>query len=483
MGAALLFVERGGRVVRHVLLWLSAVLAATGLASMFGMGDLIGFLCLTAGLAWAVVVVVRRDRRRRFLRSWNTACLTPAVTVLTDRSRWWAVCSAVGLDRTSDLWVSGTGRKAVPTRVRVFPSVGRVTPASFGATVTVRGVAGQAVGDWVRLSPALAAALEVSAITVSEPRPGIFELALRTSDPLATPWILDAPVVAEPDVWGLPLGIDENGHGVGLPLANVSGVLVGGTPGSGKSAWLGFALAGFAVRDDVQLAVVDGRGGHDHDALAPRCWRYVAGDDAHDLSVVLDALRAVRTLARERISNSVGLLYGHHNLWSAGPSARHPAVFVVIDEFQAYMPSQFTSKADKETAGEITSIVTDLVKRGRSAGIVVFLATQRPTTDSIPSALRDNCGNRVCFSVMNRDSAEAVLGVYSVEGDVSPIRQPTGIGVAVVNGDLVRFRAPFVASHLLAEYVSPFAGLAADPLDLLSSSLAVSASEEDLNND
>jgi hypothetical protein len=482
VGAALLRFERGGRAVTHVMVWVIAVLVVTGVAGLFGVGDLVGILCLTAGIAWAVAAVVRRVRRYRFLRSWNTACLTHAVAVLTDRAQWWTVCSAVGLDRTSDRWVSGTGRKAVPMRFRVFPSVGRVASASFGATVMVRGVDGQALGDWVRLAPALASALRVAAITVSEPRPGEFALALRTSDPLAAPLFLDGPVAAEADVWGLPLGIDETGHGVGLPLANVSGVLVGGTPGSGKSAWLGLALAGFAARDDAQIAIVDGRGGHDHDALAPRCWRYVAGDDAHDLGVVLDVLRAARTLARERISNSVGL-YRHHNLWSAGPSPRHPAVFLVIDEFQAYMPSQFTSKADKETAGEITSIVTDLVKRGRSAGIVVFLATQRPTTDSIPSALRDNCGNRVCFSVMNRDSAEAVLGVYSVEGGVSPIRQPTGIGVGVVNGELVRFRAPFVPSHLLAEYVSPFASLAADPLDLLSSSLVVSVNEEDLNND
>lgn len=182
---------------------------------------------------------------------------------------------------------------------------------------------------------------------------------------------------------------------------------------------------------------------------------------------------------RERIANSLNL-YGHQNLWSAGPSPQHPAVFVVIDEFQAYMPSQFIAKADKEIAGEVTSIVTDLVKRGRSAGIVMFLATQRPTTDSIPSALRDNCGNRICFSVMNRDSAEAVLGMYSAEDEASPIRQPTGIGVAVVNGRLVRFRAPLVAERRLAEYITQFVGLTTDPLDLLSSHLATGPNEVDL---
>lgn len=346
----------------------------------------------------------------------------------------------------------------------------------------VRGVDGQALCDWVRVAPVLSAALRVPAINVTERRPGEFELALRTSDPLAAPLYLDGPVIAETDTWGLPLGLDEVGHGVGLPLVNVSGILIGGTPGSGKSAYLGFALAGYAARPDIQLAIVDGRGGHDHDALAPRCWRYIAGDVAHNVGEVRDALRAVQTLMRERISNSLEL-YGHHNLWSVGPSPRHPAVFLVIDEFQAYMTSQFTAKADKEIAAEIISIVTDLVKRGRSAGVVVILATQRPTTDSIPSALRDNCGNRICFSVMNRDSAEAVLGMHSADDEVSPIRQPTGIGVAVINGELTRFRAPFVSEQRLTEHVAPFAGLATDPLDLLSSCLAVGVNEKDLKND
>ncbi|MBL3751525.1 hypothetical protein [Mycobacteroides abscessus] len=308
-------------------------------------------------------------------------------------------------------------------------------------------------------------------VTVTEPRPGAFALALRIRDPLASPVLVRNPIAMSETDWTLPLGVDENGQIICSSFANVSGVLVGGTPGSGKSAWLGFALAGFAARENVQIAIVDGRGGHDHDALAPRCWRYVGGTEAHDLDVVLDTLRAVRTLSTERISHSIGL-YGHHNLWDVGPSLRHPIIFLVVDEFQAYMPSQFTTKADKERANEIVSIVTDLVKRSRAAGCVSFLLTQRPTTDSIPSALRDNCGNRVCFSVMNRDSAEAVLGSYTVESDVSPIRQPTGVGVAMVNGNLVRFRAPYLGPELLRESVIPHMDLVRDPLDLLSASLA-----------
>jgi DNA segregation ATPase FtsK/SpoIIIE-like protein len=281
--------------------------------------------------------------------------------------------------------------------------------------------------------------------------------------------VIDMPVASDYG-WDLPLGVDEHGLGICLPISDTSGVLCGGTPGSGKSAWLQLALSSFSGRVDLQVCIIDGRGGHDHDALASRCWNYIAADGGHDLQSVLSAVQSVQTLMRERIARSVGL-YGTHNLWTAGPSKENPAVFLVIDEFQAYMPSQFTSKSDKDVASEIVIAITDLVKRGRSAGVVVFLATQRPTTDSIPSALRDNCGRRVCFSVMNRDSAEAVLGAYSAEAAVSPIRMPPGVGVTAVGGRLMRFRAPFVSEHAVAQYVSSFSTLAADPLDLLSEQL------------
>lgn len=443
-----------------------AAMIAASIASTVLNPNVVGSAVGWGLTAWLVFAAAVHFRRHWSLRAWTGTGLRPAVNVLTDRRRWWAVCSAVGLDHVSDRW-SGSARRPVSRRVRVFPRVVSITRTPFSASVIVQTPAGQAPAIWTRSLPALAAALGVPSITVTQAHPGQLALALRIRDALASPAILDRPVLStERDTWGLLLGYDEQGGALAHSLVDVSGVLVGGIPGSGKSAWLQLAIGAYAPRDDVALVVVDGRGGHDHDALAPRCFRYVAGDAAHDLELVAETLRGLRELMRTRISGSVDL-YGHHSLWAAGPSPEHPAVFVLIDEFQAYMPGQFSAKADKELATEIIGIVTDLVKRGRSAGIVAFLATQRPTTDSIPSALRDNCSHRICFSVMTRDSAEAVLGAFSVEDPVSPIRQQTGIGVTVIGGQLVRFRAPFAPSEVIAASVAMFANLCVNPLDHL----------------
>ncbi|MCA2320436.1 ATP-binding protein [Mycobacterium intracellulare] len=269
----------------------------------------------------------------------------------------------------------------------------------------------------------------------------------------------------------LAAGIDEDGHGVYLDLRNASGVICGGLPGGGKTQWLTSALASFAGRPEMQWLLIDGKQGHDLAVLAPRAYRYLSEDESGDLAMVRDVLKEVQLLMRERLSHSVEL-FGHPNLWTAGPSPAHPLVVVVIDECQQYFDSRsLLTKEDKATGAEIQAIVKDLVKRGRSAGLVTILSTQRPTADAIPTSIRDNASLRVCFGVRTRESAAAVLGEFSSESTVSPIGAPIGVGVTLARGSFVRFRTPYTSESALARHVSKFASLSGDPLDLLSKAI------------
>lgn len=165
-------------------------------------------------------------------------------------------------------------------------------------------------------------------------------------------------------------------------------------------------------------------------------------------------------------------LYGDANLWSANPSRLHPVVLVVIDECQTYLDARSLRNRDAKSVGaEIESITQDLVKRGRSAGIVVVLSTQRPTADSIPTGIRDNCPVRVCFSVRTREAARAVLGEFSTDSATSPIGAPTGVGVSSLDGVELRFRSPLMPDTVLRSHIDATAHLAASPLDLLCDAL------------
>lgn len=461
----------------RILLLGGSVLFILWAASMLGVGGLLVW-CLAVALASAVFVraVLLMCRRRRWSRYGPE--LRFAVSVLLSRNKWADLAKILGLSVDADLRLSRSARLAASAlgraradrrSVRYIPVIDGIRSVPYGLAVRVRGAPGQSLESWHNHCGQLSSALRVSQVAVAEPRPGVFELALRVRDPLGTPMVLSSPQTARG--WDIPLGVDEYGSAVAGGCRNVSGVVVGGVPGAGKSAWLAFALASLAHRDDVQWLLIDGKQGYDLESLASRAYRYVSGDEAGNLEVVRDALRDVQVLMRERLKNAPEL-YGHSNLWSAGPSRLHPIVVVVVDECQTYLDARsLPTKEAKAFGAEIDSLIRDLVKRGRSAGIVVVLSTQRPTADSIPTSTRDNCGLRVCFSVRTREAAVAVLGDFSADAAISPINAPVGVGVSSVDGVEVRFRSPFAPDDVLRRHIADFADLTANPVDLLCDSL------------
>ena len=75
----------------------------------------------------------------------------------------------------------------------------------------------------------------------------------------------------------------------------------------------------------------------------------------------------------------------------------HPKV-AVFDEL-AYYSATVGTKQERE---RFAVLVRDLVARGRAAGIIVIAATQRPSSDIIPTSLRDLFGYRWAFRCHHR---------------------------------------------------------------------------------
>lgn len=459
--------------IRRVVTISGTAFFALWAAAMNGLGNiLLWSVCAVILLVGAGCLVIRiRDRRRR---SAFGPDLRHAASILLAGDKWANLVEVLGLSVDADLRRPRSARArgvvaGVPwterRSVRYIPTVVEMTKAPYGMAVRVAAAPGQSRDGWARHGGQLSSALRVREVAVAEPRPGIIELQLRVRDPLGKPIVLSA-IPSSPG-WDLPLGVDEQGRPIAGSCRNLSGVVVGGVPGGGKSNWLLVALASLAQHENVQWLLIDGKQGYDLEGLASRAYRYITGEDSGDLETVRDALQDVQMLMRERLRHAREL-YGHANLWSAGPTRLHPAVIVVIDECQSYLDARsFPSKESKAIGAEIDAIVRDLVKRGRSAGIMVVLSTQRPTADSIPTSTRDNCALRVCFSVRTREAAAAVLGEFSAESSVSPIGAPTGVGVSSVDGLEVRFRSPFISDQVVREHVRAASALTANPLDLL----------------
>ncbi|NMN01480.1 hypothetical protein [Bifidobacterium panos] len=194
-----------------------------------------------------------------------------------------------------------------------------------------------------------------------------------------------------------------------LELSELPGLTFAGIPGMGKTAAASLLVSGLLSRPDlVDVYVADGKGGGD--------WQWAGrflpedrytNDDSYEH--VLAMLRHIQLIMRERLSSNAAS-HGDSNFWHWGPTREQKAVVLVLDEIQTWTDPASRTKANRDKAAEFTALATDLVKKGRSAGISVLAMTQKPTTDSLPSALRDNAAMKTAFRCTTPDMAKAALG-------------------------------------------------------------------------
>ena len=134
-------------------------------------------------------------------------------------------------------------------------------------------------------------------------------------------------------------------------------------------------------------------------------------------------LERLRETMQARLTSRLDFWVGEHN---------EKLQVVVLDECQVLFEPEGSSKDEKAAAEARKRLVTDLVRRGRSAGILVVLASQRLTVDAVPSSIRDICGARVAGRVSRADDAELILGRRpGEEGEPTPVG--AGMGEFVVD--------------------------------------------------
>jgi S-DNA-T family DNA segregation ATPase FtsK/SpoIIIE len=197
----------------------------------------------------------------------------------------------------------------------------------------------------------------------------------------------------------LPVGIDPDGALIHLDLlADGPHLLVAGATGSGKSEFLrGLMMACALACPPDQLAIlgIDHKGGATFADLRqlPHLAGVVTDLDAAESDRALVALAAELT-RRERILAARDL----ESIDDLPPPDRPSRLLVVVDEFRAL----------NETIPDATARLERLAAQGRSLGMHLVLATQRPA-GAVSAHLRANLASRICFRVAtDADSIDVI---------------------------------------------------------------------------
>jgi S-DNA-T family DNA segregation ATPase FtsK/SpoIIIE len=200
-----------------------------------------------------------------------------------------------------------------------------------------------------------------------------------------------------------PVGLSEEGvFGVDL-VADGPHALVGGTTGSGKSELLRSMVAGLAASvdpDHLTFVLIDFKGGSAFDECAglPHTVGLVTDLDEHLAERALRCLEA-ELKHRERTLREVGATDLPDYLRKGLPEPM-PRLLVIIDEF-ATLRSELPQFIDA---------LVGVAQRGRSLGVHMLLATQRPQ-GAISDNIRANTNMRIALRVQDANDSKDVIDV------------------------------------------------------------------------
>ena len=101
----------------------------------------------------------------------------------------------------------------------------------------------------------------------------------------------------------------------------------------------------------------------------------------------------------------------------------------------------FTSHSDRKKRQAFNDLAIDLAARGRAAGIILAAATQKPSTDVVPSSLRDLLAYRWAMRCTTKDASDTILGAGSATAGFSAATIDTrtpGVGLLLSEGEVPR---------------------------------------------
>ncbi len=242
-----------------------------------------------------------------------------------------------------------------------------------------------------------------------------------------------------------PIGLDLDGI-VEIDLVRDGPhALIAGTTGSGKSELARTLVVSAALHQPPELVsfvLVDFKGGGAFDIVAdlPHVASIVTDLDAASASRALRALRA-ELRAREERLRELGVSDIEAVPIKLDRGDALPRLIIVVDEFAAL--------ADE--LPDFLDGLVDVARRGRSLGVHLILATQRPA-GVVTGQVRANTNLRICLRVQDRSDSMDVID----RADAAQLPPIPGRAIVDCGGRVSEFQVAQVSGGETREDIAPF---------------------------
>lgn len=274
-------------------------------------------------------------------------------------------------------------------------------------------------------------ALSAKQVRIEAPIPGKNTIGIEIpNQEIGMVNLADILTTTEPTGVSIALGVDTEGQAHQADILKMQHVLIGGSTGSGKSAFINSAISSILMNykpNEVKLILIDPKRVElNQFAGVPHLLMPIV-DDPKDAANVLTQLvgemdKRYKMLNQAKVKN----IESYNQ--KAKQAGQRPMYYIVcvIDELADLM----------QVAGkEVEASIQRITQLARAAGIHLVVATQRPSVDVVTGTIKANIPSRISFStasgtdsrvILDQTGAEKLLGrgdmLYKPVGASSPVR-------------------------------------------------------------
>ncbi|CDN42193.1 MULTISPECIES: FtsK/SpoIIIE domain-containing protein [Paenibacillus] len=196
--------------------------------------------------------------------------------------------------------------------------------------------------------------------------------------------------------YNVPIGVNKRGeiryYDFGGPYPHL---LIGGISGGGKSVLLRAILSSLATGANPYMYLCDLKGGVELGIFRElECVRGFATS----LTEVRSAAQAVENEMQRRYAE---MAEAGAQSWTGNKT------LLVVDELADFKAR--SGDPDAKLKGEIKAILTRLSAKGRAAGVLLVLATQRPSADVVDGLIKTNIAASVGFRTRDGTQSRIIL--------------------------------------------------------------------------